>query len=254
MYWLALICILQTNYTPTPTLFIIILVNIVIFNKNKMSGYHQHHVNIINCKDIPLLMTGKMWFWLLQIQAMPPCRSPRSWPHPSLLTGKQRPGPKGWACLFVPTLPFSSPGEDPEQAPPLSGAPTKNRDSTLPLALSNSSMNREDTQKLQKVSEQRERQAEGREPEERTLICISIHAQAHTYMGLGSTVWRGWLVINKYFIKQKRLFYPCNNNSALLAFQLSSCNLILGVDDHNNSDDCMCFLSFFEHHSVVLSS
>lgn len=55
------------------------------------------------------------------------------------------------------TLPLSSPGEKPEQAAPLSGSPTKNRDSTLPLASSNNSMNGQDTQKLQKVNKQRQR-------------------------------------------------------------------------------------------------
>lgn len=85
--------------------------------------------------NIPLMMTGKMCFWLLQIQALPPCRSPQSWPHPSLMTGEQKLGPPGvslplWACA----LPLSSPGYKPEQTGPLSGAPTKNRDSTLPLA------------------------------------------------------------------------------------------------------------------------
>lgn len=42
-------------------------------------------------------------------------------------------------------------------------------------------MNKEDKQKLQKVSEQSERQAEGKEPEERTLICIRVSTQAHTW-------------------------------------------------------------------------
>lgn len=125
-------------------------------------------------------------------------------------------------CAYI-RSPSALQGEDLEQAALLSGAPTKNRDSTLPLALSNKSMNREDTQKLLKVSEQRETgRGEGKEPEERALICISVHTQAHTYMGPGRIVWR---VINKYFIKQKGFLSP-HNSTLPPSPTLSSCNLI----------------------------
>lgn len=104
-----------------------------------------------------------------------------------------------WAC----TLPLSSPGENPEQAAPLSGSPTKNRDSTLPLASSNNSMNGQDTQKLQKVNKQRQRQA-GAERQKKQLSLVLAYLQKLRHnMGLGSIVWRGWLVINELLNTQK---------------------------------------------------
>lgn len=61
----------------------------------------------------------KMLFWLFQIQAVPPCTSPQSWPHPSLLTGKQRTGPRGEpAFMRLYTLPLCSPGGRPRTSGP----------------------------------------------------------------------------------------------------------------------------------------
>lgn len=67
----------------------------------------SHHKLERQNYNIPPILKGKMWFWLLQIQAVPPCRSPRYWPHPCLLTEEQRPSPRdepAFLCLYAPLL------------------------------------------------------------------------------------------------------------------------------------------------------
>lgn len=78
--------------------------NIVSSCKNKRPGYtvtvnrHQQH------KLERLMISGKIWFWLLQIQCVPPCRSPQSWPVPSLRTETQAPGVILSFCAYAPPL------------------------------------------------------------------------------------------------------------------------------------------------------
>lgn len=89
---------------------------------------------------------------------------------------ERRPSPKGEAAFLCLLSPICSPGEEePEQAAPLSGAPTKNRDSTLCLALSDCSMNTES----ECVKTERGR-GEEEGPEERHLTCINVRTQAHS--------------------------------------------------------------------------
>lgn len=63
-------------------------------------NHHKHHKQKRQSGNIPFIMSRKMWFWLLQIQDVPLCRSPQSWPHPSLLTEEQRPSPRGEAAFL----------------------------------------------------------------------------------------------------------------------------------------------------------
>lgn len=81
---------------------------------------------------------------------------------PASLMGQQTPSPRDEPTLMCPLFPSPLLGKTLNKKPLCVERPPKNSDSTLCLVLSHCSMKTEDTEKLQKVCKEKERQAERR--------------------------------------------------------------------------------------------
>lgn len=145
----------------------------------------------------------------------------QSWPHPSLLIGEQRTSPRGQPPFLFLFSPSSLPGKTPNKWPLcLEHLP---RTETQLFAWHCQTTQWTGSTHKSTVIDRVKRETRGGKRARRKdydLYLAYIHKPTHIVlaMGLGSTVWRGWMLFSKYLPEQKGFFSLINSRPFWLGF------------------------------------